>query len=54
VLGKKEKSLKIKNLNLIFTNTNQLNVKEFSLNGKPGKLAIYTETAIKELGEKFK
>jgi large subunit ribosomal protein L4e len=54
VLGKKEKFQKIKNLNLIFTNTNQLNVKDFSLNGKPGKLAIYTETAIKELGERFK
>jgi len=54
VLGKKEKSQKINNLNLIFTNTSQLNVKELSLNGKPGKLAIYTDTAIKELGEKFK
>jgi len=56
VLGKNEaqKIQKLKSLNLNISNTNQLNVKELSLNGKPGKLTIYTENSIKELGEKFK
>lgn len=55
VLGKNEvsKIQKLKSLNLKITNTSQLNVKELSLNGVPGKLTIYTENAIKDL-EKFK
>ena len=56
ILSDKEKSKvqKLKGLNVKITNTSQLNVKELSLNGKPGKLTIYTENSIKELGEKFK
>lgn len=54
ILSDKEKSKiqRLKGLNVKVTNTSQLNVKELSLNGKPGKLAVYTENAIKDL-EKF-
>jgi len=56
ILAKKEASKiqKLKGLNLKITNTTQLNIKELSLNGKPGKLAIYTENALNDLKEKFK
>ena len=56
VLSDKEKSKiqKLKGLNVNITNTSQLNVKELSLNGKPGKLTIYTENAINDLKDKFK
>ena len=51
ILGEKEKSP-----TSIFNSIkiSQLNTQDLSLNGKPGKLVIYTENAIKELGSKYK
>ena len=51
VIGEKEK---IPSSIFNTLKVSQLNVKAMSLNGTPGKLVVYTETAIKELGSKFK
>jgi large subunit ribosomal protein L4e len=52
ILADKEKT-KVENINIKVLKISQLNVKDLSLNGKPGKLAIYTEQAIKELENKY-
>ncbi len=52
IISDKEKS-KLNNL-INHLKVSHINVHDLSLNGKPGKLAIYTENAIKEMGNKFK
>ncbi len=52
IIGDKEKS-KLSNL-INEVKVSHMNVPSLSLNGKPGKLTIYTEQAIKEIGNKFK
>lgn len=50
VLGNEE-IMKRKGIEVI--NVNALTVKALSPNGEPGRLVCYTETAIKEIGERF-
>jgi ribosomal protein L4 len=35
-------------------NVKELNIKDLCPNGEPGRITCYTETAIKEIGERFK
>ena len=50
VLGTEEK-MKRKGIEVV--NVNELTVKDLSPNGEPGRIACYTEKAIKEIGERF-
>ncbi len=51
VLGNEEK-MKRKGIEVV--NVNDLNIKDLSPNGEPGRLVCYTEKAIKEIEERFK
>jgi large subunit ribosomal protein L4e len=45
---------KMKRKGVDVVGVNELTIKDLSPNGEPGRLACYTEKAIKEIGERFK
>jgi large subunit ribosomal protein L4e len=51
VLGEKEE-MKRKGIDVV--KANELTIKDLAPNGVPGRFAAFTETAIKEIGEKFR
>jgi large subunit ribosomal protein L4e len=53
IVGDKENFQKVRNIFDVLK-VHEMNVKKLSLNGMPGKMAVYTENAIKEIGNKFK
>lgn len=45
---------KMKHTGMSIVSVNELTIKDLSPNGEPGRIACYTQNAIKEIGEKFK
>lgn len=45
---------KMKQSGITVVSVNELTIKDLSPNGEPGRIACYTENAIKEIGERFK
>ena len=39
---------------IVVKKVQELKVKDLSPNGEPGRFAVYSEKAIKEIGERFK